>query len=124
MKFDYLINKFKISERKGYIDVSLPIIMDMSENNCNLILTITPTEDSGYVVYVTDSMFKDSGYSAKKCFENFAANEKNCTYGIKLENGKFTKTYSSCDNPVFALDDFIKFFVPFNEFVLQSSIWD
>lgn len=120
MDFSYIINNYKISERQGYLDVSLPIVMDMSENNCNLILTILPDE-SGYEVYSTDGMFKRSGYSAKECFDRYAADENNCTYGIKLEGGRFTKKYSSSDNPVFALDDFIKFFVLFNEFVMRGG---
>ena len=118
MDFSYIINKYKISERQGYLDVSLPVIMDMSENNCNLILTIVPDE-KGYEVFSTDAMFKRSGYSAKECFERFAADENNCTFGIKHENGRFKKRYYSSDNPVFALDDFVKFFVIFNEFVAK-----
>ena len=120
MKFDYLVNKYKITERRGYIDVSLPIIIDFSENSTNLVLTVLPNDDGSYVVYATDGMFSDSGYYPAKCYDAYAATEENCTYGIKYENRKFICRFSSSDNPVFAIDYFIKFFVAFNDFVLEN----
>ena len=120
MKFDYLINKYKITERKGYLDVSLPIIIDFSENNCNLVLTLVPNDDGSYVVYATDSMFSDSGYYPQRCYDAYTAVEGNKTYGIKYEKRKFISHFESFDNPIFAIDYFIKFFVALNDFVIHN----
>ncbi len=116
MDFKSLITRFIIAESDGCVVASFPIIMDMDPNNSTLNIGIFEAEDE-YTLVNDGSMFDESGMSAKDCYNKFTEAGK-CNYEIKYENGLFTKSYKKNQNPVFALDEFIKFFVTFNEYVM------
>ena len=120
MDLDWLKRKCNISEYDGYLEVSLPILMTLSENCCNLVLTVELEDNGDYTVYATDDMFEDSGYYPSRSYDAFVADEKNKAYSIKYEDGKFTRSFKKSDNPVFAMHYFVKFFIAFNDFVISN----
>ncbi len=120
MDLDWLKKKCKVCKRKGRVTVSLPLIMDISENACNLVLTILLHDDGAYTIYCTDDMFYDSGYYPQKSFDAYVADKNNKTYGIRYEDKKFIADFTAQDNPIFPTSYFIKFFIDFNNFIIKN----
>ena len=118
---NYLKRKCNITEFDGrHLEISIPVLMMLSENYCNLVLNIEIEENGDYTVYTTDDMFEDSGYYPQRSYDTFVADKNNKSYGIKYEDGKFIKSVEKSSNPIWEIHYFVRFFLAFNDFVIAN----
>ena len=109
----------KVDEIEEYLQIELPLILHFNQQL--LTLRLYPLDD-GYYVSTTDTMFDEypeySENYSKEYYDLFTQNNSH-HYNIKQDGAYFYKKYDSDYSARCAIDDFVKFFVYFDEFILD-----
>ena len=103
----------------GYVDITLPVAINTTW--CALELRITPHKES-YTVESTVDMFYDANDDAQFYFDIFKKHDKNYHYGMLLKDGVFYKEYQHDYNLLRALDEFIRFFILLDDFIIKNDV--
>ena len=83
-----------------------------------------PATNDGYTLCYTDNMFVEAnaGGDHKYYFNIFKKHDKNCHFDIKIKNGLICKDYSADFNVAVAINEFIRFFVTFDDFIINNNV--
>lgn len=108
---------YKTKKTKKYIEIEFPVILEF--NQLCLTLRLYPTDD-GYYVSDTGFNFEDTQNNAKYYYDSFVINDNNMHYDIQENNGYIYKKYSCDYGARWALYEFIKFFIYFNDYILNN----
>lgn len=111
------LNLYKIKKLKKCIEIELPVILEF--NQLCLMLRLYPTDD-GYYVSDGGYNFEDTLNNAKYYYDSFMKNDKNYHYDIKEDNDYIYKKYPADYSARWALYEFIKFFIYFNDYILDN----
>jgi len=110
----------KINKTEEYFEIELPVITFFNQQL--ITLRLYPSDD-GYYVSTTDTVFDEyPEYSASYCEEYynlFMENDSHYHYDIKREGAYLYKKYASNHSARHAVDDFVKFFVYLDDFMLN-----
>ena len=116
-----LSTEFVAKQVDDCIELTIPLITHT--NGGLLELKIKPTND-GYTLCYTDNMFVEAnaGGDQEYYFNIFKKHDKNCHFDIKIKNGLICKDYSADFNVAVAINEFIRFFVTFDDFIINNNV--
>jgi hypothetical protein len=103
----------------GYVDITLPVAINTMW--CALEIRITPSDDTYRLESILD-MFEDANDGAQFYFDIFEKHDKNYHYGILLDDSVFYKEYENDYNLSRALDEFIRFFILLDDFIIKNNV--
>lgn len=114
------LEDFSPRECDGYAEITFPVVMHMA---CTLLeLRITPYEDY-YRICCPDDLFYDANGPQSRYFDIFMNNDKNYHYKMKIDDDCIIyKDYENDFNPSCALDEFIRFFILFDDFIRRNDV--
>lgn len=103
----------------GSIHVEYPVVI---ETDFTLVeLDIYPNED-GYLIVTGDNMFTRHNDHAKYYIDLFEQYDKNCHYDITLNGDVLQKQYSGDFNVRVAVNEFIRYLIYFDDFMLAYDL--
>ena len=105
---------FKCVEKDGCAEITVPLALHMTFNFLTLYISVT---DDGFTVFDEGGVCSDHNDSEEGYLQVFLQKYPNEDYGIRVRDGFFYKDYPRDYNPRMAIDDFVRFFVPFDNFV-------
>ena len=110
---------FEAQEKDGFIEINLPIILDM--NNQCFVINITP-DKGGFVVSDGGFAFENFNDTAKHYFDMFASAFAEKCEGFEVCGEQVCKRYADNTSLIFALNEFIRFFIEFDNFIFQNHL--
>lgn len=110
---------FKPQKKNGFVELNLPLVLKM--NNQCFTLQIIP-EKSGFVISDGGYTFENFNNTAKDYFDLFAGNQATTCDGFEVCDEQICKKYPDNTSLIFAFDDFIRFFLEFDNFVFQNHL--
>ena len=99
--------------------IELPVTIYF--NYQRLILCIHPVDD-GYYLYDTGKAFIERNNTSEYYYNLFNEQDKSCHYDIQLSNDYLYKKYRFDCSVLCAIDEFIRFFVYLDDFILNNNI--
>lgn len=117
--FNRLKNDFTAKQEDEYISLTLPVVTWI--NNGLFELKIKQY-DGGFTIYMPTDLFYDANNSQTYYFNLFEKNNKNYHYDIQIKDDIFYKEYSEDRNIVVAIDEFVKFYVMLENFILGKEV--
>ena len=114
------LDMLKINETEEYYEIELPVITFFNQQLITLRLYVT---DDGYYVCTDGTTFNEyveyAEEDCKKYYNLFVGDNPNCHYDIKREGAYLYKKYEGNHSARHAVDDFVKFFVHLDEYILE-----
>ena len=119
--FKRLSGEFSAKQMKNYIKVNVPVIMWVTGGVIELRIN---KKDNGFIVYCPTNFFSEAnaGGSQEFYFNIFERFDKNYHFDITLKNGKFYKSYKEDSNVVVAINEFIRFFIMLDDFIINNNV--
>ncbi|MBQ8425442.1 MAG: hypothetical protein IJX17_05425 [Clostridia bacterium] len=114
-----LLKIFQPIEKEKYIIITPHVAMDI--NYDILKFRVIPTEN-GYTVCDNGKKFSEFSHSAKYYYDLFMEKDPNYRYEIKLDGNIIYKKYPSNFNVRVAVNEFVRFFVHLDEFILKNNL--
>ncbi len=118
--FKRLQKEFTPKLARNYIQLNIPVIT--FTNGGYLELRIKQKKDS-YTIYCPTNLFLEAnaGGDQEYYFNLYNKNEKNI-YNVKIKKGKIYKDYQNDFNVVIAVNEFIRFYVAFDDFIINNDV--
>ena len=117
--FTKWLQEFSPKQTDGYIDISLPVVI----YTCNGLLELRITLlDEGYEICCPQDIFCEANGSLEYYFKIFEKYDKNRHYGMGVKEGVFCKAYEEEFSLVCAVDEFVRFFVLLDDFILNNNV--
>lgn len=114
------LSDFSPKLQDNYIEVSFPVVMNVSFSY--LRLRIVPREQT-YKIYCPDDLFREKNDSQKRYFDIFMKWDKSYHYGMQIdENHLIYKEFKNNYNPLCAIDEFIRFFILLDDFIMDNNV--
>ena len=114
------LNDFSPVYKDGYAEFSLPVLMNVAYKY--LKLRVIPGESS-YTVCCPDDLFREKNETQKFYFNSFMKHDKNYHYEILIsDEGLVFKEFKNNYNPACAIDEFIRFFILFDDFIMDNNV--
>lgn len=110
---------FSPRQMKNYIKIEIPIVMFFDGGLLGLKIKTT---EKGYEIICPRNLFADSNGSQEFYFNIFEKYDKNIHFDIKIKNGKIYKEYSEEYNIAVAVNEFIRFFIMFDDFFINNDV--
>lgn len=119
--FKRLSTEFSAKQMKNYIKISMPLVTWIDGGLLELRIKLT---ENGYTIYCPTNLFleKNAGGNQKYYFTIFEKCDENYHYDIKIRNGKIYKDYESNYNIAVAINEFIRFYVMFDDFIMKNNV--
>lgn len=116
-----LKDEFSLKQMKNYIQIKVPLVMWI---NGGLLELRIKQNKGGYVVYCPTNLFLEAnaGGSQEFYFDLFEKNDSDYHYDIKIKNGKFYKEYKNDSNISISINEFIRFFIMLDDFIIKNSV--
>lgn len=99
--------------------IELPVVLYF--NYQRLVLYVSPVDD-GYYVSDDGETFAEYSGDAKDYFALFNERDAGPHYGIGLHEGHICKRYACDDSVISAIDEFIRFFILLDRFMLENEV--
>lgn len=114
------LNMCKVKKTKEYFEIELPVIMFFNQQL--ITLRLYPVDD-GYYVATDGTTFDEyveyAEANCEKYYDLFVKNNQKHHYDIKRDGAYLYKKYASNHSARHAVDDFVKFFVYLDEYILE-----
>jgi len=110
---------FEIQKKNGFVELNLPVVF--KTNNQCFTLRIIP-DKNGFVISDVGYTFENFNEVAKYYFDLFASNQTTACDGFEVCNEQICKKYPENTSLIFALDDFIRFFLELDNFLFQNHL--
>ena len=114
-----VLSAFAPTENNGRIYITVPVVVSLSQ--CPLELVITQ-EENGYTLCCPTNLFEDANESGEFYFDLFKRHYKGYYYDMEQKGGLFTKKYHSEHSPLHAINDFVRFIILFDSFMLENDV--
>ena len=112
----------KVDKKEGYLEVVFPVVTFFNQQLVTL--RIYPFDDC-YYISSTDTVFDEyEEYSANYCeayYNDFIQNDNHNHYQINRYGPYLYKKYDSNRSARTAVDEFIKFFITLDDYILKSN---
>lgn len=122
MKQKEIIEKlrgFSPVAKEDHIEIKVPVVMRLYD--AFLMLQITPLEE-GYMISDDGHTFDEWNHDLSYYFHLFLQNDTNCHYDIQSSKEKIYKVYPENFSVAVALDEFVRFFIALDDFILKHNI--
>lgn len=119
--FNRLKNDFSAKQTQDYIEITIPIVTWV--NGALVTLRIVKSEEN-IIIYSPTNLFLEAnaGGDQSYYFDIFEKHDKNYHYDINLKDGNFSKTYSADTNIAVAINEFVRFFILLDDFILNNDV--
>ena len=119
--FKRLSSVFSAKQLKNYIKVTIPIVIKTS--GTLLELRVKPIEQ-GYSIVCPNNIFLEANNQGDQefYFNIFEKHDESYHYDINIKNGLFCKDYSNETNIVVAINEFIRFFILIDDFIIDNGV--
>jgi len=119
--FKRLSTEFSAKQMKNYIKLNLPLV---TWTNGGLLELRIKLKEDGYDIYCPVNLFeeKNAGGEQEYYFNIFEKNDKNYHFDIKIKDGKIYKDYPSNYNIAVAINEFIRFYVKLDDFIINNEV--
>ena len=114
------IKHFSPQQKEGYVEVSLPIAFYASHGSL-LTFSIAPKE-GGFVIACLEDLFYESNDTQARYFNIFMKHDKHYHYDMQILNDVIYKEYPENHSVTMALNDFIRFFIMFDDFIMDNDV--
>lgn len=114
-----LLNHFKPIQKNGYIELKLPVVMRIYD--ACLTLYLTENKD-GYIISDNGETFYDFNRPAKYYYDLFIEKNVNKNFEINFSKNFIYKKYSNNFNINVAINEFIRFFISLDDFILDNNL--
>ncbi|HBP43338.1 MAG TPA: hypothetical protein DD621_01440 [Clostridiales bacterium] len=112
------LKAFNPIKKEKYFEITVPVAMDI---NHNLLKLYIKQLDNGYMIYDDGQLFKEYN-STTQYYYNLFINNNEHNYDIKLKDDRFYKTYPDNFNIQVAINEFVRFFVYLDDYILDNDI--
>lgn len=113
------ICKWETINNNEFFQIELPVVLYF--NYQRLVLNIYPTDD-GYYISDTGDTFIEYKFEPKYYYDLYIKKDKNDHYNIQLKDNYIYKTYQYDYSLLNAIDEFIRFFIHLDEFMISNDI--
>ena len=115
------LSDYKTTDCGDYIEIKLPVMLDFDFKLLSLrIYPISKTE--GYYVSDDGRAFAEMhNDTAEFYFKKFDNDDKNDHFDITVKNGYFQKKFRPDYSVIAAINDFIRFFVYFDDYMTYKN---
>ena len=110
---------FAPKECKRYVEISLPIVTHL---NGGLLRLRIKTTDEGFAIYCPDNLFYDANGNQRFYFSIFKAYSQSDCFGIHVRRERFYKEYGQEDSVVVVIDQFVRFVLQLENFILENDV--
>lgn len=112
------LKEFSPTVKDGYVEITLPVVIWL----CGTLLTvrIAPTDD-GFTIACAENLFYDANDSQEFYFDLFMKWDKNYHFAMQKDGDVIYKAYPQGNLNV-AINEFIRFFILFDDFILQNGV--
>jgi len=119
--FKILTKEFNAKQRKNYIDIAIPVVMWTSGGLLDLRIR---KREGGYVITSLSNIFLEANQTndAEFYYRIFNKHDKMYHFDMKLKNGKVYKEYSEDQNIVIAINEFIRYFIMLDDFIINNKV--
>ena len=107
-------------QKQDCVEIEFPIAFFASHGSL-LRFSIAPKE-GGYVVACLDDLFSESNGSQERYFNIFMKHDKHYHYDMQIVNDVIYKEYPENHSVTMALNDFIRFFIMFDDFIIDNDV--
>lgn len=114
-----LKTEFSAKQKKDYILLLLPVVINLDSGLLNLRIAETET---GYTISCPRNFFVDANESLEFYFNVFEKYDKNYHYDMQIKKGKLTKDYSQETNIITAINEFVRFIILFDNFIINNDV--
>ena len=116
-----LSTEFSAKQMKNYIKLNLPLV---TWTNGGLLELRIKLKEDGYTIYCPVNLFEEmnAGGEQEYYFNIFEKNDKNYHFDIKIKDGKIYKDYPSNYNIAVAINEFIRFYVKLDDFIINNEV--
>jgi len=106
---------------KNYYEITIPVVMAIDGGLLDL--KIKPIS-CGYKISFERNLFIEAnmGCEQELYFKIFKKYDNNFHYDIKIKNGKIFKDYTEERSIVTAIDEFVRFFIKFDNFFINNNV--
>lgn len=113
------LQEFSPKQTDGGIIFTLPVVLVVSGGLVTL--RLTPVT-GGYALSHLDDPFSEANGDGEYYFRIFEKYDKNPHFGIRVKDGVFQKTYGEEHSLVCAIDEFVRFFICLDDFILRGAV--
>lgn len=113
------LKEFSPKQKKGYILISIPILIYADNGFLDLRITQNQT---GYTISCSRDFFVDANARLEYYYNIFKNYDKNHHYDVNIKKGKLCKEYPQETNIVVAINEFIRFIIMFDDFIINNDV--
>lgn len=110
---------FTPTQNDKFIEITVPVIMDMNYGILKLEILIL---DDGYIICDDGQNFLEFSYPAKHYYDLFMEQDTNHHFKMQLDGDRIYKKYPYDFNIRVAVNEFVRFFVYLDDFVLKNNL--
>ena len=109
---------FKVTDKDEYIELELPVVTYF--NYQRVVLRIYPVNDE---YYISDEglTFSECGRSSGYYYNSFVVNDSNSHFDILLDYDYLYKKYDGDYAVYSAIDEFVRFFIYLDDYMMKNS---
>ena len=114
------LEQIEVKDENGYTELTLPVVLNVA---CTLLTLRIENTSSGYTVLSPLDMFSEANGTQERYFSIYEKCDGGYHYEMRLNaEGLVYKEYPEDYNPVCAVDEFVRFFVAFDDFIIQNDV--
>jgi len=114
------LEQIEVKQNDGFVELTMPLVLDCG---CTLLtLNIYETAE-GYRVLCPLDIFEEANGTQRRYFDIYEKHDKSYHFQMKLnESDLVYKDYPYDYNPICAVNEFIRFYAAFDEFILEKCV--
>ena len=113
------LSSYSPTEKDGRIYITVPVVVSLSQGPLELVIT---QEENTYTLCCPTNLFEDANESQEFYFDLFKRHFNGYYYDMELKNGLFSKAYNEEHSPLHAINDFVRFIILFDNFMLENDV--
>ena len=114
-----VLSAFAPTENNGRIYITVPMVVSLSQGPLELVIT---QEENAYTLFCPTNFFEDANESQQFYFDLFKRHFNGYYYDMEIEGGLFTKSYHTEHSPLHAINDFVRFTILLDNFMLENDV--
>jgi len=113
------LKSFSPKQNNNHISITIPLVIVIDGGLLDLIIEQI---DNGYKIYSPRDFFSEANGSQEFYYNIFENKDKSYHYEMKIQDNIIYKEFSNEYNIVVALSEVIRFFVLFDDFIINNGV--
>ncbi|MBQ4558426.1 MAG: hypothetical protein IJA61_03520 [Clostridia bacterium] len=113
------LKSFSLKQNNNHISITIPLVIVTDGGLLDLIIEQI---DNGYKIYCPRDFFSEANGSQEFYYSIFENKDKSYHYEMKIQDNIIYKEFSNEYNIVVALSEVIRFFVLFDDFIINNGV--